>query len=87
MTIEICSLFSFKKTFIFEQHLGSWFLDLSLPSPQVADLLNKAVFLSHQNLSLRLAFKLPAAKLSLVILLYVYFIICFTIHLSLLLKS
>ena len=33
-----------KKTFMIKQNLWSWLLDRSLPSPQVAMLLNKATF-------------------------------------------
>ena len=36
-----------------EQNLQSWFWDMSLPSPQVAGLLNKAIFsFSNQHLLL-----------------------------------
>ena len=39
------------KTFMVKQNLQSWFLDTSPPSPQVASLLNKQLFLSYQHLS------------------------------------
>ena len=49
-----------------KQNLESWFLDMSLPSSQVAGLLNKAIFLFQPTfVSSELAFEWQAAKLEL----------------------
>ena len=62
LTVVNVPLFSLK-TIMIKQNLQSWFLDMSLPSPQVASLLNKAAFLFQPTLVSRvLAFKLRAAK-------------------------
>ena len=51
------------KTFMVKQNLGSWFLDMSPPSPQVAGLLNKANFPFQLTLGSQvLAFKQQAAE-------------------------
>ena len=52
------------KTFMAKQNLHIWFVDMSPPSPQVAGLLNKAIFPFQPMLvSWVLAFKQWAAEL------------------------
>ena len=61
--IVIDLLFLPLKTFIAKQNLQRWFLDMSLPSPQVAGLLNKASFSFQPTLvSQVLAFEWWATK-------------------------
>ena len=55
------------KTFMVKQNPGCWFLDMSLPPPQVADLLNKIIFAFQPTLvSQVLIFKPKQPNLGLV---------------------
>ena len=54
------------ETFMVEQNLQSWFLDMSPPSPEIAGLLNKATFPFQPTLDFQLAAKLEFGNILIV---------------------